>query len=359
MSLGRFTILAGLLTLFLGVISAGPVSAAAEDKCMICHGKHDLSRTEQTGRKVSLFVDTTILDNSMHADKRCTDCHVDVVVIPHKQTPQKVNCRRCHYSGNPVGAPDGDLYDQYEHSVHGLEVAAGNPNAPVCQDCHGGHDVISHTKPESRFNKQNLPKTCGKCHIEIYATYAESVHGVALAEGNLDAPNCANCHGEHNIQRPENEESRVAPANVTATCSDCHGHKGVVSKYGIKTDRAETFEESFHGVAQQMQNTMVANCASCHGYHDIRPEEDPQSSINPANIPKTCGKPECHPEATARFASGQIHVDPKSEDAGILYYISRGFMILTVSVLIGLIGFILLDLYRRARAARADRRRNK
>ncbi len=357
MRFGPYTLSVGLLVTLLSGFIVGSASAAAEEKCMICHGKKELSRTEQTGRKVPLFVDTTVLNRSMHANKKCTDCHIDVVAIPHKQTPRKVNCRRCHYAGNPVGAPDGDLYEKYEHSVHGLEVAKGNPKAPVCQDCHGAHDVISHESPDSKFNRKNLPKTCGRCHIEIYATYSESVHGVALANGNLDAPNCANCHGEHNIQRPENAESRVAPANVTATCSDCHGQKGVVSKYGIKTDRTETFEESFHGVAQQMQNTMVANCASCHGYHDIRPEEDPQSSINPANIPKTCGKPGCHPEATARFASGQIHVDPKSEDAGILYYISRGFMVLTVSVLIGLIGFILLDLYRRARAARAARRR--
>ena len=332
--------------------------ARAEDKCMICHGKSELARTERTGRKVPLFVDSTVLDHSVHAEKKCTDCHVDVVVIPH-QAPEKVNCRRCHYAGNTVGAPDGDLYDQYEHSVHGMEVAAGNPKAPVCQDCHGTHDVLAPNIAESRFSHQNLPKTCGTCHIDIYATYKESVHGVALANGVTDAPNCANCHGEHNIQRPSNETSKVAPANVTATCSDCHGHKGVASKYGIKTDRTETFEESFHGVAQIMQNTMVANCASCHGYHDILPEEDPQSSINPANIPNTCGKAGCHPEATARFASGQIHVNPKSEEAGILYYISRSFMILTVSVLIGLIGFILLDLYRRARAARVGRGRAK
>ena len=358
MDLRRSLIVAGLAAIAFSV-SMAFTTVAAEDKCTICHSKTDLSRTEQSGRKVPLFVDTTMLHHSVHADKLCTDCHVDVVVIPHKQTPQKVNCRRCHYAGNPVGAPDGDLYDQYEHSVHGLEVAKGNPKAPVCQDCHGGHDVVAHDSTDSRFSTQNLPKTCGGCHIDIYATYNKSVHGVALAAGNLDAPNCAGCHGEHNIERPEVSGSRVAPANVTATCSDCHGHKGVVSKYGIKTDRAATFEDSFHGVAQQMKNTMVANCASCHGYHDIRPEEDPQSSIHPTNIPQTCGKAGCHPEATARFSTGQIHVDPKSEEAGILYYISRGFMILTVSVLIGLIGFIMLDLYRRARAARAARRRTK
>lgn len=345
-----------LWTAALGLFLAGfwPSSASALEKCVICHGKKDHHKVEATGRRVSLYVDEGLLQKSVHASRECTDCHVDIVEIPHKEV-HKVDCRRCHYSGNPVGAPDGELYDQYEHSVHGREVAAGNTKAPVCQDCHGGHDVLRHDLPESRFSRQNVPRTCGRCHIETYAVFRESVHGVGLESGNPDVPVCTSCHGEHNIKRPDLPDSRVSAIHVTETCSGCHGPKGVVAKYGIKTDRTTTFEESFHGVAQLMENMMVANCASCHGYHDIRAEDDPKSSIYPDNIPKTCGKPQCHPEATANFATGKIHIDPTSEESGILYYISRGFLILTVAVLAGLFIFIILDLVRRARAARTKR----
>ncbi|MEW6411360.1 MAG: hypothetical protein AB1483_02675 [Candidatus Zixiibacteriota bacterium] len=343
-------------SMIVGLLAAGLLTgqAVALENCMICHGKKDHHKIEASGKRVSLYVDETTIEKSVHASRKCTDCHVDITEIPH-QPAQKVNCRRCHYSGNPVGAPQGELYDQYEHSVHGLEVARGNPKAPVCQDCHGGHDVISHLIPESGFYRENIPRTCGTCHIDTYATYRESVHGMALDSGNVDAPVCTSCHGEHNIERPELPESKVSPIHVTETCSECHGPKGVVAKYGIKTDRTATFEESFHGVAQLMENMMVANCASCHGYHDIRAEDDPKSSIYPANIPKTCGKPDCHPEANANFASGKIHVDPTSEESGLLYYISRGFLVLTVSVLAGLFIYIIMDLVRRARAARGKR----
>ncbi len=327
--------------------------AQALQKCTICHGKQDFHKVEATGRKVSLYVDEAILKKSMHASKDCVDCHVDVVEIPHKQVG-KVNCRRCHYTGNSVGAPEKNL-DQYENSVHGMEVAKGNAKAPVCQDCHGGHDVFSHMAEESQFYRNNIPKTCGTCHIDEYAVYSESVHGVGLQNGNIDSPVCSSCHGEHNIKRPSDSESRVSPIHVTETCSECHGPKGVVSKYGIKTDRTTTFEESFHGVAQLMENMMVANCSSCHGYHDIRPESDPKSSINRNNIVKTCGKEGCHPEASSMFASGQIHIDPKSEESGIVYYISKAFMVLTISTLAGLFIFIILDLFRRAKKARGKR----
>ncbi|KAA3634081.1 MAG: hypothetical protein DWP97_07910 [Calditrichaeota bacterium] len=324
------------------------------EKCQICHSKKDIHRTEETGRKIPLFVDESILGKSVHSERECTDCHADIVEIPHKK-PKKVNCKRCHYEGNPVGAPEGQLYDQFEHSVHGMAVMSGNDKAPVCQDCHGNHDVIIHTDSTSKMYWQNIPKTCGSCHIEIYATYKESVHGVAVANGVKDSPVCSGCHGEHNIRSPKEDDSRVSQMRISQTCSECHGEKGVVSKYGIKTDRSATFEHSFHGVAQQMGNRTVANCASCHGYHDVRKEDDPKSSINPANIKETCGSADCHPTATAEFASGQIHINPKSEESGILYYISKFFLILTVSTLIGLFIFILMDLFRRAKTARQKR----
>jgi hypothetical protein len=333
-------------------LTSGWVRAA--EKCTLCHGRKDFTKTEETGRKISLYVDENALKSSIHGARGCTDCHVDVVAIPHKAV-KKVNCKRCHYSGNPVGAPQGVLYDQFEQSVHGVEVLKGNAKAPVCQDCHGTHDITPPDSASSSMYKLNRPKTCGRCHVDIYATYKESVHGEALAKGNLDAPDCSSCHGEHNIRPPSDPTSQVSPANVAHTCSNCHGPVGVVAKYGIKTDRTATFEESFHGIARVMKNMTVANCSSCHGFHDVRRPDDPKSSVYPANIVKTCGRPGCHPEATPQFAKGKIHVDPTSKESGILYYITKFFAILTISTLIGLFIFIILDLLRRAKAARAGK----
>jgi Cytochrome c7 and related cytochrome c len=327
-------------------------AAAADQNCLICHGKRDFAKTEPTGRKISLFVDTTLLEKSVHGARGCVDCHDDVIQIPH-QPAAKVNCRRCHYSGNPVGAPQGELYDDYAQSVHGKALAEGNLKAPICQDCHGTHDVLSPDSTGSLVHRSHRATTCGNCHMEIYATYRESVHGHALTNGNVDAPDCAGCHGEHNIKGHLDSESQVSPEHISQTCGECHGPMGVASKYGIKTDRTTTFEESFHGIAHKMDNRTVANCSSCHGFHDIRPHTDPRSTIHTGNIVKTCGKPECHPEATPQFASGKIHVDPTKEEAGLVYYITKFFTVLTIATLAGLFIFIILDLARRAKSARA------
>jgi formate dehydrogenase gamma subunit len=50
----------------------------------------------------------------------------------------------------------------------------------------------------------------------------------------------------------------------------------------------------------------VANCASCHGVHNIFRTADARSTVNPANLPKTCGN--CHAGAGQRFVIGPVHV---------------------------------------------------
>jgi len=53
---------------------------------------------------------------------------------------------------------------------------------------------------------------------------------------------------------------------------------------------------------------VVANCASCHGTHNIQPSSDPRSTVNPMNLSRTCGQ--CHRGAGIQLASARIHVAP-------------------------------------------------
>jgi cytochrome b subunit of formate dehydrogenase len=78
----------------------------------------------------------------------------------------------------------------------------------------------------------------------------------------------------------------------------------------------------------------VANCASCHGVHNILPSSDPKSTINPKNLPGTCGK--CHPGAGTRFAISQVHLaaDSAGEPAPLRWV--RQFYLLLIPVTIGL-----------------------
>lgn len=319
-------------------------------QCGICHGRHEFKVVARDGTVRPLFVDEAVLARSVHARWQCVDCHADVSAIPHPPNLGVVNCQRCHFPGNPVGAPEDVNYEGYVKSVHGRLRAAGNTKAPLCQDCHGGHDVRKRDDPHAATGKLRLAETCGRCHLEQYSQYRESVHGQSLlGKGNLQAPTCSDCHGEHSILPAAETASDVSATHIPETCAACHGSMAFNTAFDIPINPVKTFKHSFHGIANELGSARVANCASCHTAHQVLPPSDPRSSVNPANIPATCGKSGCHEGANANYARGRFHIDPSSRDSGVIYWVALFFKILTISTMVGLIGHIALDLAKKIR----------
>jgi DnaJ-class molecular chaperone len=339
------------------ILAAGSGLAQTNTRCLLCHGKPGYRIVREGGGIQSLFIDGPKYSASLHGRLDCTACHIDALAIPHRKLRQ-VNCVQCHYEANVVGAPKTIKYQQYKESVHGKAHEQGNPNAPVCQDCHGSHYVFSHTDPASPMSRANIARdVCAGCHVDIYSTYRESVHGVALVHGKLDSPTCTDCHGEHSIFPPSDSRSSIYPRNVVKTCPRCHGSEAIAKRAGLPTEPVSTYKESFHGVASEYGMTTVADCASCHGYHDIRPSWDPRSTISKQNLQKTCGR--CHPGAGKRITEGKIHIEPEKREAGVVYYIYNFFRYITLSVFILLAGHIVLDLRVGLRDKRAKSARRK
>ena len=99
------------------------------------------------------------------------------------------------------------------------------------------------------------------------------------------------------------------------TCARCHESVRLAGEFGVEGRRGSTYLASYHGLASKSGSKVVANCASCHGAHNILPSSDPKSKVNHANLIKTCGQ--CHPGVTEKFIQGKVHVDaPLSADIG-------------------------------------------
>ena len=105
-----------------------------------------------------------------------------------------------------------------------------------------------------------------------------------------DAPVCTDCHGEHLILAPKQAGSLVNASRVsTVTCGRCHGEERLAVRYNLPTDVVPSYADSYHGLASREGSQTVANCASCHGVHNIFPPSDPRSTVNPANLPRPAG----------------------------------------------------------------------
>jgi cytochrome b subunit of formate dehydrogenase len=264
------------------------------------------------------------LKSSAHASLSCTTCHVGITAFPHPAGIPLPKCSQCH----------AKQAISWEHSVHGLAFTGGNKAAPQCQTCHGDPHQLQKT---NTWNfKKTIPRMCGACHVKPYDDYHASIHGQALDRGVIQAPTCVNCHTAHSIQSPTVSTSTVYATHIPETCGQCHASVRMASDFNIPPNRLLSYDASFHGLALKGGSLTAANCASCHGFHLILPASDPRSSINPRNLPKTCGK--CHTEAGVRFALTPVHVLPGSPGMGyppVVHWI-RVFYLVIIPLTIGL-----------------------
>ena len=239
--------------------------------------------------------------------------------------------------------------ESYQASVHGRAVAAGNLKAASCSDCHSAHAIYPARDPRSTVNHWRVPATCAACHRDIEKTYHASVHGQAVARGVMDAPVCTDCHGDHAILAPTDAESLVNPARVSlVTCGRCHGDERLEARYNLPADRVPTFANSFHGLATRAGSQRVANCASCHGVHNIFPSSDPRSTVNAANLARTCGA--CHLGAGRTFAIGPVHVSSGASNESAAVKWIRGIYWVLIPLTVGFMFFHhSLDLWRKLR----------
>jgi cytochrome b subunit of formate dehydrogenase/nitrate/TMAO reductase-like tetraheme cytochrome c subunit len=295
----------------------------------------------------------------------CTECHEDVIqefgssahaTRTVRSDQKQPNCQSCHgvahdirYSkdqASPVnrlnqpktcgGCHGGAILENYKKSIHGQMLLEGKEGGPTCSSCHGSHGILpADIKRSPQFKRQVL-ESCGGCHKEVFNVYKESVHGTAFLKGNItESATCADCHSTHEILPPSNPASTVYPTKIKDECAACHADARLIRRFGLPSDVVQTYERSYHGRAIGRGDTQVANCASCHHYHDIFAMKDPRSSVNPQNLAKTCGG--CHPGAGPNFIAGKIHVTDAYESNPWARFISEMYVWMIVLIIGGMV----------------------
>jgi len=356
-----------------------PMPTGKDTTCTECHGSHDTlpvagrqfpfadgGQTESCGRCHEAARADYVA--SAHGARPaggprprldCLTCHEQAITADGKprtsvelKLAQARLCESCHVKKAEVvdaSLRGAKFVSSFNLSVHGAALADGNAASATCIDCHGAHAMNKAAVAGARVNRLRIPGTCAACHEKQAKEFATSVHAAALAKGNLDAPVCTDCHGEHDIKKHTDPSSPVHNTNLAQqVCAECHASVRLTSKYGLRSDSFKTFTDSYHGLADRGGSVEVVNCASCHGVHAIKSQNDPTSSVYKGNLAKTCG--ECHRGANTRFSIGAVHASSTRKDTSpLLYWIATIYVGLIIAVVGGMALHNLLDFLKKTR----------
>lgn len=271
--------------------------ARAQSNCVDCHGALD----DET-----LSHPVTALSNDVHATAglSCVDCHggdASAAIVGDDDSPAKAPgtgfvgkpsvseipdyCGKCHADAAYMHDFDPNLsvdqLDQYWTSGHGERLRDGAMDVAQCVSCHGSHGILSSQDPASPVYPTNVAGTCGECHADDdymsesdldtdqVELYEQSVHGTNLAAGDLSAPTCNDCHGNHGAAPPQ-------VSSVSMVCGNCHAIQ------------RELFGQGPH--KENFAKMGDPECESCHSNHNVRPVTDDFLGVGDEQVCSNCHK---------------------------------------------------------------------
>jgi predicted CXXCH cytochrome family protein len=303
----------------------GGSALPADYSCAVCHfegGELWLPGTPLTK------LDDLTSDIHWQAGLRCHDCHGGSPSLDAFQNHREdagfhrlgsradipAFCGRCHssidYMRQFVPSARTDQEAEYWTSGHGrrLKLSADGDNSQVdqavatCVDCHGGHGMLAVNNTNSPVYPSRVAETCARCHSDEkrmagrtyegrplghdqYDQWRQSVHGGALMDkGDLSAPACNDCHGNHGALPP-------GVGSVAHACGTCHGK---IAGLFAETRMQHKFEE-----------VGLPGCAACHGKHLISHPDDEMLGMHSGDLCFTCHDPE-HPKYGATLAGAEV-----------------------------------------------------
>jgi cytochrome b subunit of formate dehydrogenase len=332
-------------------------------RCLNCHGQEHITTISPEERETmvvvpesgmperkkpaALFVDQSLLARGFHGGVACSQCHPGTETLPHSARLSEPHCESCHqeeveevsrsrhakvirtvdprpprcwdchgghefrplskvsplekirvcaschqkYSGRMAGLENGGvLVRSYLDSVHGQTKPGTDKVGATCEDCHGNHEILPVKDPRSKVHRLNIPDTCGQCHPEIRKEFESTVHAEIARRHDLAARAalCSDCHTAHAITHTN---TPAFVQDIVSECGICH------------QDLYRTYRQTYHGQVLQLGSTRVAKCSDCHGAHNIRRPNDPQSLLSASNRAVTCSR--CHKEISRLPASAR------------------------------------------------------
>jgi cytochrome b6 len=162
-------------------------------QCVSCHGVHGIRRP--TSPQSSVF--------PANIPATCGKCHGD---------PETMRGALMDDGKTPLPT---DQLEKYKESVHGKALLEKHDlGAPACNDCHGNHAAMPPAVA-------SVSQICRNCHVNNGKLFDGSPHKDAFE--TMGWPECATCHGKHDIAKTSDAMLGTGPGNI---CKNCHDEYG-------------------------------------------------------------------------------------------------------------------------------------
>jgi hypothetical protein len=328
-----------LAAVLLGCLALLPLGARGADvgNCLMCHKYPGLSRVTEDGVLRLCYVNEDIYNSTVHAKVPCQGCHTDVDKIPHDPA-KKVNClTECH-----IVEPTSEKKFSHEHaarflsqSVHSKYDESGKlkkyaEDYPECKDCHDNPlwRPLAFDKTQHAGVSDSAVGRCRVCHqsdefiIRFYNHVTTRLHKIRN------------------------------PKNIAESCGRCHNDPALVARHNLRVQAGLTYNDSFHGKAASFLDERIPDCLDCHvrkgeSVHQMLSHNNPKSSTHSSNKALTCASTDCHPNASAKLATYDVHAEFALDQSPGQFYVTVFFIFLTGCTLLPLMVIIFLDLLRR------------
>jgi len=276
----------------IAAVGGGPTSQATS--CIQCHGGQMFEAAQRA--KVKSF------PTDVHAQVglSCHDCHggnpdpklgedmaaamdTNFKANPFRGVPKRGEipefCGRCHSSPDFMKRFNPsmriDQVTEYWTSKHGQLLKLGDATVATCIDCHSVHDIKRPSQTDAPVYPTHVGETCSRCHSDAkkmaayhiptdqYARWRVSVHANAMFnKGDLTAPTCNDCHGNHGAMPP-------GIGRLVFVCGNCHLREAELFRKSAKNDGWE-----------QHNNNFLASGSKCGDCHDDQRAKLPIATFN-------------------------------------------------------------------------------
>lgn len=231
------------------------------------------------------FILTGTLILAQQNTDECLNCHQeldDELLLPAQNYvndihfKMNITCSGCH--GGDATTDDDEIAMSEEKGFIG--VPDRKVRYKVCINCHS--------------NEKKMKRYGSNLAVDQYSKLENSVHFQPSNNNQGPIADCITCHSVHDIKSVDDPKSKVYPTRIVNLCGSCHSNANYMKNYNasLPVDQVIKYRTSIHGKLNANGDPNTAECASCHGHHDIYSVNDSRSQVYATNIPIVCAN--CH-----------------------------------------------------------------